>query len=197
MSTTTAEELLDKKVNDLELDEEEEEEDNKNNNVIELSDSMIEPPPKSKCETINLEDMRPEDRDEEMEDFARQFKSIYEKKFVEHLKSLKQGEPLNATSLPEKKYNKDTYEEDSANSTTILFYFEKLDVDEKGNVNAVLTKSFDKTEICHFQPFLCKEYGPYYDTNLYCCMYNTGRAGSDKALNFFLDLPIDLYNLIE
>lgn len=187
---------LDAHVDQLELDDDEDEDDSKT--TIELTDSMIEPPADKSgaAAAAGVHEMNPEDRDEEMEDFARQFKSIYETKFVEHLKGLKRQEPLNATSLPEKKYNKHTYEEDSANSTTILFYFEKLETDEKGNVNAVVAKSFDKTEVCHFQPHLINDYGPYYNTNLFCCLYNTGRS-SDKAREFFLDLPIDLYNLIE
>ena len=78
----------------------------------------------------------------------------------------------------------------------ILFYFEKLELDDKGNVNAVVTKSFDKTEMCHFQPHLFKTYGPYFNTNLFCAMYNSGRT-SEQTKEFFLDLPIDLYNLIE
>lgn len=178
------------RVDDLDLDDEEVDNNNNESEPIELTNSMIQrpesPPP-----------VNQEDRDEEMEDFARQFKSIYESKFADYLRSLKPSEPLNATSMPETQYNKDTYEQDSANSTTILFYFEKLETDEKGNINAVVTKSFDKTEICHFQPLLCKDYGPYFKTNLYCCLYNTGRSGSDTAKNYFLDLPINLYNLIE
>lgn len=185
-----------KQVDALELDEDEVDANNNSNNEeegVELSDSINEPA-KNSAATLPV---NKEERDEEMEDFARQFKSIYESKFIEYLKNLKRLEPLNATSLPETKYNKETYDQDTANSTTILFYFDKLETDEKGNVNAIVTKSFDKTEVCHFQPYLCNDYGPYFNTNLYCCLYNTGRAGSEKAQNFFLELPIDLYNLIE
>lgn len=174
-----------KRVGDLDLDEELEEEDTTG---VELTDSIFD-----KLDDADLvANLPPEDeRDADMEDFARQFKKIYETKFVDYLKTLKRSEPLNATSLSEKNCD------DEDNSTTLVFYFEKIDTDENGNVNAVVAKSFDKTEICHFQPYLCNKYGPYWKTNLYCCLYNTGRTASQAAQNFFLDLPIDLYNLIE
>ncbi|CAF0991320.1 unnamed protein product [Brachionus calyciflorus] len=156
-------------------------------------------------ESINLDSSQvldesciPEkERDHEVEDFAKQFKKIYENDFRIYLKNLKPNEPLNATSLPQKKYNKETYDEDSGESVTLVFYFEKLDLDENGNINLVETSSFDKTEKCFFSPFLCKDYGPYFKTNLLCSFYNVGRSKNQEAQNFFLDLPIDLYNLIE
>lgn len=138
-----------------------------------------------------------QERDLEMEDFAKQFKSVYENQFRDYLKNLNKNEPLSATSLPTKKYNKDTYEVDSMNSTTLVFYFDGLELDENGNINGVLATAFDKTEECHFTPYLCKEYGPYFKTNLLCCLYNVGRGKDSEAANFFLDLPIDLYNLID
>lgn len=195
---------LNKHVDNLELEDEDDFElDDENNNnpkdskgTIELSDSLIERPESPSTTTTTIP-MNPEDRDEEMEDFARQFKTIYETKFVEYLKSLKQNDTLNGTSLPDKKYNKDTYEDDSANSTTIVFYFDKLETDESGNINAVVTKSFDKSDVCHFQPHLFKNYGPYFNTQLFCCFYNTGRTKDTTSHEFFLDLPIELYNLIE
>lgn len=197
---------LNKNVDNLELEDEDDFElDDENNNsnnpsktkdtkgTIELSDSLIERP-ESPSTTIPVD---PEERDEEMEDFARQFKTIYETKFVAYLKGLKPNDTLNGTSLPDKKYNKRTYEDDSANSTTIVFYFDKLETDEAGNINAVVTKSFDKSDVCYFQPHLFKNYGPYFNTQLFCCFYNTGRTKDTTSHEFFLDLPIQLYNLIE
>lgn len=138
-----------------------------------------------------------DERDEEIEEFAKKFRQIYEREFREHLRSLKKGDMINATSLPTKKYNKDTFDDDSAESTTLVFYFESLDADENNNINCVSAKSFDKSELCHFQPHLCKDYGPYFRTTLYCCMYNQGRKKSSTAEYFFLDLPVKLYNLID
>jgi len=127
-------------------------------------------------DTCENEQVTEEDRDEDVEDFSKRFKHVYESQFREYLKQLKKGENLNATSFPTKKYNKLTYEEDSANSTTLVFFFEALDCDENGNINAVIAKSFDKAEICYFVPHLCKQYGPYYQTKLYCSI------GKDKGL---------------
>lgn len=187
---------IEEKLDDLDLEDDEEEENEETaDNRIEINDSIVEKnKPQPKQSPINEED-----RDEEVEDFAKQFKTIYETKFLEYLRGLKKNDPLNATSLPVKKYNKLTYEVDSMNSTTLVFYFEKLELDEKTGdaVNAVVARSFDKSELCHFQPFVCQEYGPYFNTNLYTCMYNIGRSKEMGAQIFFLDLPIDLYNLIE
>lgn len=156
-------------------------------NTADLREKLIE---------IELED-KIEDRDPEIEDFAEKFRKVYEKQFREYLEKLKKNDSIYATSLPTKKYNKETFDEDSMNSINLLFYFDSLDMDENGNINAVVTTTFDRSESCHFQPYLCKEYGPYYKTTLFTCLYNTGRKNNPEALNFFLDLPIDLYNLIE
>lgn len=142
-------------------------------------------------------EMAENERDPELEDFARQFKNIYEHNFIDYLKKLQPNSPLNATSLPTKKYNKDTYEDDSNESTTLVFYLDNLELDEKGNINIVVATSFDKTEKCYFTPFVCQDYGPYYRSNLLCSYYNIGRSKDKEGINFFLDLPIDLYNLIE
>lgn len=86
---------------------------------------------------------------------------------------------------------------DSMNSTSLIFYFDHLESDESGNINAIVATSFDKSQSCHFQPFICKDYGPYYRTTLYTSYYNIGRGKNPEAEHFFLDLPIDLYNLID
>ena len=137
------------------------------------------------------------EQDIELEEFSQKFKNVYENKFRSFLKTLSKNETLYATTLSTKKYCKETYDEDSMNSTTLVFYFEKLDVDENGNINAVIVKTFDKTETCHFHPFLCNHYGPYYKTTLFCTLYNVGRTTDSLAQSFFLDLPVDLYNEIE
>ena len=140
-----------------------------------------------------------DERDPEVEEFAAKFKAIYENQFVTYLKNLNKSEPLNATSLPTKKYDKNTYEQDSMNSTTLTFYFSHVENDENGNIVAIVATSFDKSENCHFTPQLCKDYGPYFNTTMFCTFYNVGRkkAEESEAEDFFLDLPIDLYNLID
>jgi hypothetical protein len=137
------------------------------------------------------------ERDPEIEEFNKKFKNIYENKFRTFLKSLSKNETIYATTLPTKKYCKETFDEDSMNSTTLVFYFDKLDLDENGNINAVVVKTFDKTETCHFHPFLCNHYGPYYKTTLLCTLYNVGRGKESSAQSFFLDLPVGLYNEID
>lgn len=165
---------------------------------IEENGEILDESSKEKSYELNEDSVIDENqRDLDVEDFAQQFKKIYENNFVCYLKKLKPGTALNATSLPTKKYNKDTYEDDSGDSTTLVFYFENLELDEKGNINIIKASSFDKTEKCFFTPFLCKDYGPYFKSNLFCSYYNIGRSKDKEAMNFFLDLPIDLYNLIE
>lgn len=177
---------LNESMKELELEE----------NLVEIDDNE-----EGKCEKCDemIEDLEiaEDERDLEVEDFARQFKNIYENNFINFLKNLQPNTALNATSLPTKKYNKNTYEDDSNESTTLVFYLDNLELDEKGNINIVVATSFDRTEKCYFTPFLCKDYGPYYRTNLLCSYYNIGRSKDKEAINFFLDLTIDLYNLIE
>ncbi|RNA37025.1 hypothetical protein BpHYR1_033610 [Brachionus plicatilis] len=164
---------------------------------LEANEEVLDESGKENCEMAEDLLIAENERDAEVEDFAKNFKKIYENDFIDYLKKLEPNTLLNATSLPIKKYNKDTYEEDTADSTTLVFYFEKLELDEKGNINILVATSFDKTEKCYFTPFLCNDYGPYYKANLLCSYYNIGRSKDKEALNFFLDLPIDLYNLIE
>jgi hypothetical protein len=137
------------------------------------------------------------DRDPEIEEFAQKFKEIYDKDFKNYLKKLDRNEIIYATTLPNKKYCKETYEVDSLNSTTLMFYFERLDLDENQNINTVIVRTFDHSELCHFIPTLFNEYGLYYKTFLFTCLYNIGRKTHSLAENFFLDLPIHLYNKIE
>ena len=94
---------------------------------------------------IELED-KIEDRDPEIEEFAEKFRKVYEKQFREYLEKLKKNDSIYATSLPTKKYNKETFDEDSMNSINLLFYFDSLDMDENGNINAVVTTTFDRSE---------------------------------------------------
>ena len=136
------------------------------------------------------------DRDPELEEFSQKFKNVYDNDFKNYLKKLKRNEIIYATSLPTKKYCKDTYDNDSLNSTTLMFYFERLDLDENENINAVVVRTFDNSELCHFTPNLINEYGIYYKAMLFTCIYNIGRTNSSSQ-NFFLDLPIYLYNKID
>ncbi len=61
-------------------------------------------------------------RDLEMEEYAKCFRSIYENQFNEYLKTLKKNDPISVTSLPTKEYCKETYEIDSMNATTAPSY---------------------------------------------------------------------------
>ena len=139
------------------------------------------------------------DRDEEMEEYASRFKQIYENEFKNYLKSeIKKNDQLTATSLPTTPYNKDTYEMDSMNSTNIVFYFDSLELDEQtGAINSIVTHTFDKSQKCHFHPHAYKKYGPYFNTTLFTCLYNVGRKSDSVAQEFFLDLPLNLYYLLE
>ena len=147
-------------------------------------------------QSCNLEGVDEQDRDLEMEEYAAKFKSIYETQFREYLRKHKVHEPLSVTSLPMNKYNKDTIDQDLMNSTTLTFYFEALECDEEGNINAVVASSFDRTQNYYFMPFLCENYGPFYMTTLYASLYNVGRKDSQESM-FFLDLPVALYNLLD
>ena len=140
-----------------------------------------------------------EQKDPEMEEFAKNFKKIYETEFHQHLKGLEKNDLLMATSLPTKPYCKDTYEMDAMNATTLNFYFESLECDEEGNINSIVTSTFDRSQKCHFHPHLYKRYGPYQNTTLFTTLYNVGRKGAaeGQAEEFFIDLPVELYNLID
>lgn len=135
-------------------------------------------------------------RDLEMEDYAKSFRSVYENQFKEHLRTLQKNDPISVTSLPTKVYCKETYEVDSMNTTTLTFNFDSLELDNSGKVIAVVASSFDRVHTYFFDSFLCDTYGPFYGTTLYTTMYNVGRSNSQEQM-FFLDLPLSLYNLIE
>jgi hypothetical protein len=137
-------------------------------------------------------------RDFEMEAFSEQFKKIYENEFKTYLKGLTKGQTIYATSLPKKPFNKETFEQDENDSTTLVFYFDSLEIDDDGHINCVDMLSFDKSEKCRFYPFLYKRYGQYYNITLFTTLYNVGReTTASRAEEFFLDLPVDLYNMID
>ena len=139
------------------------------------------------------------DRDPEIEEFAKRFKAVYEHEFVEYLQSEKvhKNDTICATSLPTGKYCKETFEQESMNSLTLNFHFDKVDVDENGNIQAIVAETFDRSETCHFQPTLCKNYGPYHKTLLFTCVCTISRKSIQGPVVLFLDLPLELYNLIE
>ena len=169
-------------------DEEEDSEQAMLDQTAEIREQLIE---------MTIEEPSTAERDPEIEEFSEKFRQIYENQFRSYLKTLARNETIYATSMPAKKYCKETYDDDAMNSTTLLFYFDGLELDEHGNINAVKATTFDKTETCHFHPYLCRQYGPYYKTMLLCCLYNVGRKSDSMAENFFLDLPVDLYNQID
>ena len=156
---------------------------------------------------IEIENVRPEDEEEvpseeqkdpEMEEFAKNFKKVYETEFRQYLKGLKKNDLLMATSLPTKPYCKDTYETDAMNATTLNFYFESLECDEAGNINSVVTSTFDHSQKWHFHPHLYKRYGPYQHTTLFTALYSVGRKAAETVTEeFFIDLPVELYNQID
>lgn len=137
-----------------------------------------------------------EDRDPEIEEYCENFREIYKNQFTEHLKTLVINQSISVTSLPTKKYNKETFDEDLMNSTTLNFNFEGLECEEDGSIKTVIATSFDKVTKYDFNPYLCNDYGPYYKTTLYACYYNVGRKASKEEL-FFIDLPSHLYTLLE
>lgn len=136
------------------------------------------------------------DRDLEMEEYAKQFKSIYENQFKDYLRQLKKNDALSVTSLPTGEYSKETFEMDMMNSTTLSFQFDSLELDDNGQISAVIMTSYDRMHTYYFDPFVCDKYGPFFTTTLYTCMYNVGRSNSVDQ-QFFLDLPLELYNLLE
>jgi hypothetical protein len=148
-------------------------------------------------ESTDLKNVQLIDRDIELEEFAQKFKEIYDNDYRNYLKNLDKNEILYATALPTKKYCKETYDQDSMNSTTLMFYFERLDLDENENINTVVVRTFDRSELCYFTPTVYNEYGLYYKTMLFTCFYNTGRINNSSSQNFFLDLPVYLYNKID
>ena len=137
-----------------------------------------------------------EDRDPEIEEYAKNFRQIYSNEFAEYLKTLVHNDSLSVTSIPTKKYNKETFDEDLMNSTTLSFNFEGLECDPDGKIKSLIATSFDRTTKYDFNPFLCTDYGPYYRTTLYACYYNVGRKSSKEEM-FFIDLPLHLYTLLE
>ena len=182
-------------VNDLDLNNDHDEEEDDEFSEQKLLDSTAEL--REHLLEMNIEEESIEERDPEIEEFSEKFRNVYENQFKNFLKSMSKSETIYATSLPTKKYCKDTFDDDSMNSTTLLFYFDGLELDENGNINAVMAHTFDKTETCYFSPYFCKKYGPYYRTTLFCCLYNVGRKEDSMPENFFLDLPVDLYNQID
>lgn len=137
-----------------------------------------------------------EDRDPEIEEYCKMFRKIYRNQFNDYLKSLAKNESISVTSLPTKKYCKETFDEDLMNSTTLNFYFEKLEFEENGSIKSVIAKSFDKKTKYDFTPYVCDNYGPYYKTTLWACCYDVGRKESKEEM-FFIDLPSHLYTLLE
>jgi hypothetical protein len=137
-----------------------------------------------------------EDRDPEIEEYAKNFRNIYSNELVEYLKTLVRNDSLSVTSIPTKKYCKETFDEDLMNSTTLNFNFEGLECDPDGKIKSVIATSFDRSTKYDFSPFLCSDYGPYFRTTLYACYYNVGRKSSKEEM-FFIDLPLHLYNLLE
>ena len=137
-----------------------------------------------------------EDRDPEIEEYCKSFKQIYQNQLIDHLKSLSKNDSITITSLPTKKYNKDTFDEDLMNSTTLNFYFDKLELEENNSIKSVIATSFDRQTKYDFTPYLCNDYGPYYKITLFACYYNVGRKSSKDEL-FFIDLPSSLYTLLE
>ena len=135
-------------------------------------------------------------RDLEMEEYAKCFRSVYENQFRQYLKTLQKNDLISVTSMPTKAYCKETYEIDSMNTTTLSFNFDSLELDDSSNVVAVVASSFDRVHTYFFDSFLCDTYGPFFGTKLYISMYNVGRSSSQEQM-FFLDLPLSLYNLIE
>lgn len=136
-------------------------------------------------------------RDPELEEYAIEFKSLYENQFKNvYVKELKKNAPISVTSMPTKEYCKETFENDLMNATTLTFYFDSLELDESGRISAVVTSSYDRAHTYFFEPFLCESYGPYFNTTLFTCMYDVGRKNSVEQM-FFLDLPVELYSLLE
>ncbi len=136
------------------------------------------------------------DRDLEMEEYAKQFKSIYENQFKSYLRRLKKNDILSVTSLPTNEYCKETFESDLMNSTTLSFQFDSLELDDNGQISSVIMTSYDRLHTYYFDPVVCGKYGPFFTTTLYTCMYNVGKKNSVEQ-PFFLDLPLELYNLLE
>ncbi len=150
-----------------------------------------------KCSTMPLSFDAFPNRDLELEEYAKSFKSIYENQFREiYLKNLKKNDPIQVTSMPTKEYCKETFENDSMNATTLTFYFDSIELDDAGSLTAVIASSFDRRYTYFFEPFLCESYGPLFATNLLTCLYDVGRVNSREQM-FFLDLPVELYNLLE
>jgi len=165
--------------------------------LTEVSEEVIEEQAPKQTE-LDLNTIDEKDRDPEVENFAQSFKLVYENQFRDYLKQMIKKQSISATSLPTVKYCKENYEAYSMNSTTLLFYFDHLEQDECGNINSVVATTFDQSESCHFIPEICNQYGPYVNTTLFTCLYNVGRTSSNNNPDkFFLDLPIELYNLIE
>lgn len=159
-------------------------------NESELEKSTDPSPPK----TLSFDIVT--DRDFEMEEYAKNFKTIYENQFKDSLSKLNKNDLLSVTSLPTKPYCKETFENDLMNSITLSFFFDSLELDDNGKLSAVITCSHDRLHTYYFEPYLCDKYGPFYSTTLFTCMYNVGRTNSVEQM-FFLDLPLDLYNLLE
>lgn len=136
------------------------------------------------------------DRDLEMEEYAKQFKAIYENQFKDYLRQLKKNDSLSVTSLPTSEYCKETFEMDMMNSTTLSFQFDSLELDDNGHISSVIMTSYDRMHTYYFDPVVCDKYGPFFTTTLYTCMYNVGRSNSVDQ-QFFLDLPLELYDLLE
>jgi len=147
-----------------------------------------------------------DERDEELEEYARGFKAIYENQFVEYLKNLPINASINVTSLPVKTYCKATFDQDSVNdSTTLVFYFDSVELEDDGrHIRHVHAYSFDRAQRCTFTPCLYRKYGPLYGTQLFCGVFNferqrnaiTATAATLKSEYYFLDLPVSLYRLV-
>ena len=175
------------------------------------SDEKIKSVEETRLATLTSNHLK--QQDPELDDFNSKFKVVYEDQFLKWLKTLNKNDQINATSLPTKIYDKDTYEDDS---TTLVFYFDSIEYDDscqdvdKLHVNAVNAFSFDKSICIKFTPILVEHYGPYFGTHIFASAYSTGRQSNNTQMKednnnyeevqteyFFLDLPIHLYHQID
>lgn len=150
-------------------------------------------------ENLLIEQQPLYEHDNEVVEFAAKFKKVYEHLFENYLKNIKPNTAIYATLVPKNPKEEDQWATKNANTTSLLFYFDSLQYNEENNkiIDFVNAKTFDLSEMYKFHRKICTKYGPYQNTYLWCTHYNTGRSTDTGENEYYLDLPAQLYRLLD
>ncbi len=141
------------------------------------------------------------EHDPEVVEFSVKFKKVYEHLFENYLRNLKPGSATYASLVPKNPKEDDQWNDTNNNNsqTSILFYFDSLQLSEENSkvIDFINVRTFDHSEIYKFHRKICTSHGPYQNALLWCSNYNTGRNTDTGDNEYFLDLPANLYRLLD